>query len=105
MFFDRMRTGTLDGCSRDLAGLDDRYRSVATVLNGLATAVIVAGGLAAYFATVAPWVAPVSAAAYVAVIAAALVTAAAFFDKGPLFGGVRRLREIIQAASVVSAAG
>lgn len=102
---DRMRIGTLDGCSRDLSELDDRYGRVAKVLNGLASAVVIAAGLAAYFTALATWVVPLSAAAYVAVIAAALVAAAAFFDKGPLFGGVRGLREIVQSASVVSAAG
>ena len=96
---DGLQLDRLDESSRDLAGMDDRFRAVASTLSGLAGAVVVAGGLAACFTAAAPWVAPISAAAYVVVIAAAVATAAAYFDKGPLFAGVRGVREIVEGAS------
>jgi hypothetical protein len=88
----------LDLSSRDLAGLDDRYRSAAAVLKGLASAVVLAAALLGFFSTVAPWVPLASAAAYVAVIGGALVVAAAYTGEGPLFGWVRGVRVIIEEA-------
>jgi hypothetical protein len=98
---DGLNRDTLDTGSRELAGLDDRYRAVAAVLEGLASAVLIVAATLAYFTAIAPWVPLGSALAYVAVIGGALVVAATFMDKGPGFGSVRGVSEIIESVTPV----
>jgi hypothetical protein len=65
----------------------------------LASALTIAAAVVSCFTVAAPWAPLAAATAYVVVIGGALVVAAAYSDRGPLFGGVRGIREIVENIS------
>jgi hypothetical protein len=99
----------LDGVSRDLALLEDRYQGMRKVLDGLESAIVLATGLVGtlnFFGVwaAAPWVPLVIAGAYVAVIGSAVLVGLNYTGSRPLFGWIRGVCEIIKEQQMSRAA-
>jgi hypothetical protein len=91
----------LDGVSRDLALLEDKYQGKRKILNGLESAVALALGIVGALQVfglwaATPWVALAAGGAYASIIGGALLVGMNYTGSRPLFGWIRGVCEILQ---------
>jgi hypothetical protein len=86
----------LDGVSRKLAGLEDRYQGNVKILNGLIAGVVTAMAILAFLHLVGPWLALAAAGAYAAILAGSLVVAINYCGCRHLLNWVHGVCDIIE---------
>jgi hypothetical protein len=97
-----LSTAGLDGISRDLALLEDKYQGIRKMLSGLVSAVVLAMGIVAALKFVglwaaAPWIPLAAAGAYAAIIGAALLVGLNYTGSRPMFEWIRGVCVIVPA--------
>ena len=89
---------SVDAVSRSLAMLDDDYQRLLKTLNGIVSAIVVAMGVLAFLHMAGPWMALTGAAAYVCVLAAAVIAGMSYTGTLPI-GPVQGVGDVIESAT------
>jgi hypothetical protein len=92
---------SLDMVSRSLALLDDDYQRLLMILNGIVSAIVVAMGVLGFLHLAGPWMALTGAAAYVCVMAAAVLAGIGYTGTMP----VGRVRGVLAAIDLATSQG
>lgn len=95
-----LQIAQLDGVSRELAFVEDRYQGMRKILTGLVSGIVLAMGIIAALQVfglfvAAPWIALAAAGAYVAVIGAALLVGLNYTGSRPMFQWIKGVCVIV----------